>query len=151
MENCYTLKDQSLENRLFCIFQAIGNILYFSSIQFSRSVVSDSLRPHESQHARPPCPSPTPRVHLIQVFATPWTVALQAPLSMQFSRQEYWSGLPSPPPGDLPNSGIESVSCVFHLGRRILYHWATWEADRLINLWSMPFISCKERTCISRS
>ena len=35
----------------------------FSSIQFSHSVVSDSLRPHESQHARPPCPSPTPRVH----------------------------------------------------------------------------------------
>ena len=35
----------------------------FSSVQFSRSVVSDSLRPHESQYARPPCPSPTPRVH----------------------------------------------------------------------------------------
>ena len=35
----------------------------WSSVQFSRSVVSDSLRPHESQHARPPCPSPTPRVH----------------------------------------------------------------------------------------
>ena len=35
----------------------------FSLVQFSRSVVSDSLRPHESQHARPPCPSPTPRVH----------------------------------------------------------------------------------------
>ena len=35
----------------------------FSSVQFSRSVVSDSLRPHESQHARPPCPSPSPRVH----------------------------------------------------------------------------------------
>ena len=35
----------------------------FSSVQFSRSVVSDSLRPHESQHARPPCPLPTPRVH----------------------------------------------------------------------------------------
>ena len=34
-----------------------------SSVQFSRSVVSDSLRPHESQHAKPPCPSPTPRVH----------------------------------------------------------------------------------------
>jgi len=34
-----------------------------SSVQFSRSVVSDSLRPHESQHARPPCPSPTPEVH----------------------------------------------------------------------------------------
>ena len=36
---------------------------YFSSVQFSHSVVSDSLRPHESQHARPPCPSPTPGVH----------------------------------------------------------------------------------------
>ena len=35
----------------------------FSSVQFSRSVVSDSLRPHESQHARPPCPSPTPGIH----------------------------------------------------------------------------------------
>ena len=39
------------------------NIISLSSVQFSRSVVSDSLRPHESQHARPPCPSPTPWVH----------------------------------------------------------------------------------------
>ena len=38
------------------------NIMWYS-VQFSRSVMSDSLRPHESQHARPPCPSPTPRVH----------------------------------------------------------------------------------------
>ena len=38
-------------------------------------------------------------------FATPWTVALQAPLSMRFSRQEYWSGFPFPPPGDIPNPG----------------------------------------------
>ena len=37
---------------------------------------------------------------------TPWTVAHQAPLSMEFSRQEYWSGLPFPPPGDLPDPGI---------------------------------------------
>ena len=37
--------------------------IQFSSVQFSRSVVSDSLRPHESQHARPPCPSPSPGVH----------------------------------------------------------------------------------------
>ena len=42
-----------------------------------------------------------------QLFATPWTVAHQAPLSMGFSRQECWSGLPFPPPGDLPNAGIE--------------------------------------------
>ena len=44
----------------------------FSSVQFSRSVVSDSLRPHESQHARPPCPSPTPRVHSDSRPSSPW-------------------------------------------------------------------------------
>ena len=43
-------------------------------------------------------------------FATPWTVAHQAPLSMEFSRQEYWSGLPFPTSEDLPNSGIEPTS-----------------------------------------
>ena len=46
----------------------------------------------------------------IQLFATPWTVACQGPLSMGFPRQEYWSELPCPPPGDLPNPGIKSVS-----------------------------------------
>ena len=43
----------------------------------------------------------------VQLLVTPWTVARQAPLSTGFSRQEYWSGLPRPPPGDLPNPGIE--------------------------------------------
>ena len=43
----------------------------------------------------------------VQPFATPWTVAHQAPLSMEFSRQEYWSGLPCPSPGDLPDPGIK--------------------------------------------
>ena len=42
--------------------------------------------------------------------ATPWTVARQAPLSIEFSRQEYWSGLPFPHPGDRPNPGIQSAS-----------------------------------------
>jgi len=46
----------------------------------------------------------------VQLFATPWTVAYQASLSMGFSRQEYWSGLPFPPPGDLPNPGIKPMS-----------------------------------------
>ena len=41
---------------------------------------------------------------------TLWTAALQAPLSMEFSRQEHWSGLPCPTPGDLPNPGIERMS-----------------------------------------
>ena len=43
----------------------------------------------------------------VSLFATPWSVAYQAPLSMGFSRQEYWSGLPFSTPGDLPNPGIE--------------------------------------------
>ena len=43
-------------------------------------------------------------------FATLWTIARQAPLSMGFSRQEYWSGLPFPPPEDLPDPGIKPVS-----------------------------------------
>ena len=46
----------------------------------------------------------------VQPFVTPWTVACQAPLSMGFSRQEYWSGLPCPPPGDLPDPGAETGS-----------------------------------------
>ena len=46
--------------------------LSFSSVQFSRSVVSDSLRPHESQHARPPCPSPSPGVHSDSRPLNPW-------------------------------------------------------------------------------
>ena len=47
-----------------------------------------------------------------QLFATPWTIALESPLSMGFPRQEYWSGLPFPPLGDLPNPAIKPVSPV---------------------------------------
>ena len=50
------------------------------------------------------------RFSRVQLFETPWTVTHQVPLSMGFSRQEYWSGLPCPPPGDLPDPGIEPVS-----------------------------------------
>ena len=49
----------------------------------------------------------------VPLFVTPWTVAYQAPLSMGFSRQEYWSGLPFPSPGDLPDPGIEPRSPAF--------------------------------------
>ena len=45
----------------------------------------------------------------VQLYVTSWTEADQAALSMEFSRQEYWSGLPSPSPGDLSNPGIESA------------------------------------------
>ena len=47
------------------------------------------------------------RLSCVRLFATLWTVAHQAPLSMGFSRQEYWSRLPFPPPGDLPDLGIK--------------------------------------------
>ena len=49
----------------------------------------------------------------VQLFATLWTTACQAPLFMDFSKQDYWSGLLCPPPGDCPDSGVELVSRVF--------------------------------------
>ena len=49
----------------------------------------------------------------VQFFVTPWTVAHQTPLSMEFSRQEYWSGLPDPSPDDLPNPGPEPECLAF--------------------------------------
>ena len=48
----------------------------------------------------------------VRIFVTLWTVVHQAPLSLGFSRQEYWSGLPCSPPGDLPDPGIEILSLV---------------------------------------
>ena len=52
----------------------------------------------------------------VLVFETPWTVARQTPLSMEFSRQEYWSGLLFPTPGDLPDSGMEPASLTLTTG-----------------------------------
>ena len=61
--------------------------------------------------------------------ATLWTVACQAPLSMGFSRQEYWSRLPCPPPGDLPDPGIEPMSLMSPaLAGGFFTTSATWEA-----------------------
>ena len=53
------------------------------------------------------------RFSRVQLFEAPWTVARQAPLSMEFSRQEYWSGLPCLPPGNLPNPGIKPTGGFF--------------------------------------
>ena len=59
----------------------------------------------------------------VWLFATPWTVACQAPLSMGFSRQECWSGVSFPPPGDLPDPGAEPVSLnTSCAGRQVLYY-----------------------------
>ena len=67
------------------------------------------------------------------VFVAPWTVACQAPLSMGFSRQEYWSGLPSPSPGDLPGPGIDP---------RFL-HLLHWQKDPLLLSYSGSPLSKK--------
>ena len=57
----------------------------------------------------------------VQLFMAPWTVACQPPLPMDFSRQEYWSGIPFPPPGDLPDPEIKP--CLLSL--------VYWQADSL--------------------
>ena len=64
--------------------------------------------------------------------ATPWAVACKAPLFMKFSRQEYWNGLPFPPPGDLPDPGIEPASLMsFALADGLFTTSTTWEAPFL--------------------
>ena len=66
----------------------------------------------------------------VALFVTLWTESLQAPLSMGFPRQEYWSGLPFPSPGDLPNPGIEPTSLRSPaLAGRFFTTSATWEAQ----------------------
>jgi len=66
----------------------------------------------------------------VQLFAAPWTVAHQAPLSMGFPRQEYWSGLPFPPSGDFSDPGIEPMLLASpSIGRWVFYPCATWEAS----------------------
>ena len=69
----------------------------------------------------------------VRLFAIPWTVAHQAPLSMGYSRQEHWSGLSFPPPGDLPDPGIKPTSLMSpalasgFLFYFIFYHCDTWK------------------------
>ena len=71
----------------------------------------------------------------VRLFATPWTVALQALLSMGFSRQEYWSGLPCSPPGGLPDPGIKPAPLKSpELAGRFLTTSATWETSNLYNV-----------------
>ena len=78
----------------------------------------------------------------VWLFATLWTIAHQAPLSMGFSRQEYWSGLPCPPPGTLPDPGIEPVSLMSPaLAGRFSTTSTTWEAQHAIIIckWDLHF------------
>ena len=78
----------------------------------------------------------------VQPFVTPWTVAHEAFLSMEFSRQEYWSGLPLSTPGDLPNPGIEPTSLVSPVSSRGFFTTsATWEIPITYIFWFEFIIS----------
>ena len=74
----------------------------------------------------------------VLLFATPWTVTCQAPLSVGFSTQEYWSELPFPSPWELPNPEMEPVSSA---PQAILYHWATGKPLYLLLLLSCSVMS----------
>ena len=100
---------------------------------------------HTHTHTTPTILIPWACVHAqpldrVQLFATPWAVARQTSLSMEFSRQEYWSELPFPSPWDLPwLRDWTHVFCVSCLGRWNLYHWVTWEAP--YSLYSPPLLT----------
>ena len=90
---------------------------------------------------------------LVRLFVTPWTAACQAPLSMGFSRQEYWSGLPCPPRGDLPDpeSGVSYISCI---GRQVLYHYHHLGSSKkpiLPFLVSKKWLTIDTQSCVCKS
>ena len=107
------------------------NVVYtYNGILFSlqkKVILSDAITWMVLEHV-----SEVKSLSCVRLFATPWTVAHQAPLCMGFSRQEHWSGLPFPSPGDLPDPGIEPSS--FALAGRFFTTSATCEAISLIAL-----------------
>ena len=75
------------------------------------------------------------RFSCVPLFATLWTVACHGPLSTGFPTEKYWSGLPCPPPGDLPNLVIEPVSLMFSaLASRFFITSTTWEAQGVLSI-----------------
>ena len=83
----------------------------------------------------------------VQLFATLWTVACQASLSMGFSRQEYWSGFPCPLPGDLPHLGIEPTSLMSHAlaGRFFITSTTSRQGQRYMPFESLLFLTGKQQ------
>ena len=78
----------------------------------------------------------------VRLFATPWTVAHQAPLSMGFSWQEYWCGLPWPPPGYCPNPGIKPTSPAVQVDSLLLRLWGS----PILNIYVC--VCVRARTCV---
>ena len=89
----------------------------------------------------------------VPLFETPWTVARQAPLPLEFSRQGYWNGLPFPTPGDLPHPGMEPPSPASPtLAGGFFTTSATWEALKHLRKDSMGSSNrpwCSEGVCVS--
>jgi len=129
------------------------SFIQFSSVQCSRSVVSDSLRPHESQHTRPPCPSPTPRVHpdscplsqwcypAISSSVVPFSCPQSLPASESFPMSQLfaWGGqstgvsalalfLPKKrnPRADLLQNGLVGSPCSPRDSQHSLNHHSSW-------------------------
>ena len=89
------------------LFLKYNNKNYYDSSSSNRVVsLIENLEPRLNHFPRSKCAM----ISRDRLFATPQTAARQAPLSTEFSRQEYWNGLPCPSPGDLPNPGIEPRS-----------------------------------------
>ena len=85
----------------------------------------------------------------VQLFVTPWTVACQTPLSMGFSRQEYWSGLPFPAPGDLNDPGIKPASLKSPtFSGEFFATDVTWEAQKYIMLSNYFDLESMEELCL---
>ena len=85
----------------------------------------------------------------VLLFATPWTTACQAPLFMGFPRQEYWSGLPFPSPGNLPDPGTKPMSPAWQVGSSPLSHLGSPRAFGIIlnASWLPWWLSSKEPAC----
>ena len=80
----------------------------------------------------------------VQFFVIPWTVAHQAPLSMDFSQQEYWNRLPFPSSGDLPNPGMEPASPALQKNVLLLSHW---ERFKLASNWHAAAAAKSRQPC----
>ena len=138
----YPLQYSGLENPMDCIVPGVvKSWTQLSDFHFSQFICwksnlqLDSIKRwgwgrwlgHEGV-AKETSESEVKSLSRVRLFVTSWTVAYQAPLSMGFSRQEYWSGLPCPSPGDLPDPGIEPR--VSHIVGRHFTVWATREVQK---------------------
>ena len=104
-----------------CMFSSWGIILgpptvleqRWSCITYHGTLMLSSTLPLSCKYILRRCVCMPSHFCHVQLFATLWTIACQTPLSVRFSRQDYWSGLPCPPPGDLSDAGIEpSFNCL---------------------------------------